>query len=97
MSEIANRMHLAMPISRDNIERPPQIPESVQMASKDIFEERQREWEEQQALYEDFDPDFQGIKHQKRYLLENEDWNFDKIPEIMDGMTSSLYPFTKPR
>jgi len=31
------------------------------------------------------DPDFVGIKHQKRYLLENPEWNYDKIPEIMDG------------
>lgn len=44
------------------------------------------EWDEQRELYYEMDPDFQGIKHQKRYLLENDDWKFDKIPEIMDGM-----------
>lgn len=99
MTEIANRMHLAVPTPRDDIERPPQIPETVAQGSKSVFDERQRcaelwkladsflsEWEEQQELYYEMDPDFQGIKHQKRYLLENDEWKFDKIPEIMDGM-----------
>lgn len=42
MTEIANRMHLAMPTPRDDIERPPQIPESVALGTKDVFDERQR-------------------------------------------------------
>eukprot|EP01127_Copromyxa_protea_P006623 TRINITY_DN16637_c0_g1_i1.p1 TRINITY_DN16637_c0_g1~~TRINITY_DN16637_c0_g1_i1.p1 ORF type:complete len:664 (+),score=148.74 TRINITY_DN16637_c0_g1_i1:56-1993(+) len=85
MGEIANRMHLAVPVPRDDIERPANIPETVSMESKAVFEERQREWEEQEELYYMMDPDFVGIKHQKRYLLENDDWKFDKIPEVMDG------------
>jgi len=85
MEDIANRMHLAVPVPRDNIERPPHIPESVGMGSKEVFLERQREWETERELYYEMDPDHQSLKHQKRYLLENLEWNFDKIPEIMDG------------
>lgn len=80
-------MHLALPQPRDNVPRPPQIPESVLAGThqKEIFEGRQKDWEHQQELYYEMDPDFVGIQHQKRYLLENPAWNFDKIPEIMDG------------
>jgi hypothetical protein len=46
---------------------------------------RSREWEEQTELYFEMDPDHVGIKHQKRYLLEDDEWKFDKIPEVMDG------------
>eukprot|EP01126_Amoeba_proteus_P033859 TRINITY_DN3342_c0_g2_i7.p1 TRINITY_DN3342_c0_g2~~TRINITY_DN3342_c0_g2_i7.p1 ORF type:complete len:701 (+),score=115.91 TRINITY_DN3342_c0_g2_i7:166-2103(+) len=85
INDISNRMHLAVPVPRDNVERPPQIPESVGKTAKDVFVTRQKEWEEQQVLYQEMDPDYVGIQHQKRYLLENPEWNFDKIPEIMDG------------
>jgi nucleolar GTP-binding protein len=87
MNDIANRMHLAVPQPRDDLPRPPQIPESViqNPDKKDVYESRQREWDEQAELYYEMDPEFIGIKHQNRYMLENPEWNFDKIPEIMDG------------
>jgi len=85
MGDIANRMHLAEPVARDKVERPPQVPETVMAAQKEIAEERMKEWEEQSQLYFDMDPDYTGIDQRKRYLLENPEWRFDKIPEFLDG------------
>jgi len=85
MEDIANRMHLAIPVPRDDVERPTHIPESVGQDCKDVFDERQRDWERERELYLDFDLDHASIKHQKRFLLENPEWNYDIIPEIMDG------------
>jgi len=35
------------------------------------------------------DPDYVGVDQRKRYLLENPEWRFDKVPEIMDGKNIS--------
>jgi hypothetical protein len=43
------------------------------------------EWEEQQKLYENFDPDYTGIDWRQHYLLDDDEWRFDIIPEIVDG------------
>lgn len=83
MAEIQNRMHLAEPIQRDDIERPPVIPENLMV--NEIAEQRLKEWEEQSQLYFMMDPDYTGIDQRKRYLLEDDAWRFDKVPEIMDG------------
>lgn len=36
MNDISNRMHLAEPVARDNVERPPQIPETVAMDTHEV-------------------------------------------------------------
>jgi nucleolar GTP-binding protein len=89
MSEVSNKMHLAEPVSRDDIERPPQIPETVLMNKKEIAEFRRKEWEEQVSLYYDMDPDYTGVDQRKRYLLDDPEWRFDRIPEILDGKNIS--------
>jgi nucleolar GTP-binding protein len=89
MNDISNRMHLAEPVARDNVERPPQIPESVTAGSREIAEERFKEWEHQKDLYYNMDPDYTGVDSRKRYLLEDPEWRFDKIPEFLDGKNVS--------
>jgi len=41
--------------------------------------------ERQQQLYINFDPDYKGIDWRERYDLENPEWRYDAVPEIMDG------------
>jgi len=43
------------------------------------------QWEKEMYLFEQFDTEFKGIDHRERYQLENPEWRFDIIPEIMDG------------
>jgi nucleolar GTP-binding protein len=50
-----------------------------------VATERMKEWIHQQDLYYNFDPEYKGIDWRERYELENPDWRFDPIPEIVDG------------
>jgi nucleolar GTP-binding protein len=84
-NEIASKLHVSMPIPRDTVERLPFIPETVGKSTGEIAAQRLKEWEEQQELYREFDPEYRGVDWRKRYLLENDEWKYDRIPEIIDG------------
>jgi len=83
IQEVANRVHLAIPVPRDDKERLPVTPPQVE--DREVARQRQEEWERQQELYLNFDPDYKGIDWRERYDLENPEWKLDAIPEILDG------------
>jgi len=39
----------------------------------------------QKKLYKELDPDYSGMDWKEDYIMENEEWKHDRIPEIMDG------------
>jgi nucleolar GTP-binding protein len=82
LDDVMNRIHLSQPVPRDDISRPPTVPETLEKGkSKKRFEE----WKYQQKLYKELDPDYQSMDWKEDYTLENDEWKRDKIPEIMDG------------
>lgn len=89
--EILNRMHVAEPKPRDNIQRTTWVPDSYINPSTGDFNSgkvaraKLAEWADQQHLYHEMDPDYVGMDWRKYYLLENDDWRYDVIPEFMDG------------
>eukprot|EP01122_Echinamoeba_exundans_P006877 TRINITY_DN2004_c0_g1_i1.p1 TRINITY_DN2004_c0_g1~~TRINITY_DN2004_c0_g1_i1.p1 ORF type:complete len:644 (+),score=176.82 TRINITY_DN2004_c0_g1_i1:239-2170(+) len=84
--EIAHRLHVALPEPRDDRERPAYIPETVVLGTEGKVARRKlSEWEEQQRLYQEFDPDYSGMDWRQWYLLDDPDWRYDTIPEFMDG------------
>lgn len=89
--EILSRMHVAMPQKRDEVARPTWQPESyINPATGDynqgkVARAKLSEWADQQHLYHEMDPDYVGMDWRKYYDLENDDWRYDVIPEIMDG------------
>jgi nucleolar GTP-binding protein len=89
--EILSRMHVAMPQKRDNVERPTWQPESyINPATGEhnpgkVARSKLSEWADQQHLYHEMDPDYVGMDWRKYYDLENDDWRYDVIPELMDG------------
>lgn len=82
--EILGKTHVSIPKPRDNKERKSYIP----MTTSDgkVARRKLEEYEEQQQLYYEMDPDYTGVDFKKYYTLENSDWNHDVIPEIMDGV-----------
>jgi len=77
---ILNRLHLATPVPRDDKERPPVSRPGQQ------FYETNMETEEENS--EELPEWMSGLNNQdwkKKYLLSNDDWKFDVIPEIMEG------------
>jgi nucleolar GTP-binding protein len=62
------------------------IPETVVLGTEGKVARRKlNEWQEQQRLYEEFDPEYSGMDWRQWYLLEDPDWRYDTIPEFMDG------------
>ncbi|CAN6675118.1 nucleolar GTP-binding protein 1 [Trichomonascus vanleenenianus] len=95
MNSILNRINVARPVPRDDIQRTPFIPDSIQNRPKydpnDPNRPRlQKDIEQEYALnLEVYEPDYQDA-----YLLANEEWKQDKMPEFMDGR--NVYDFIDP-
>jgi len=85
-----NKLHLAMPAPRDTKTRPPIIPESVLKAKQGGMEvEITPPPKTEEELEDEQKPEWmRGLESKawkRKYLLKNEDWRFDIIPEIKDG------------
>jgi len=89
---VLNRLHLAVPAPRDNVDRPPVIPPSVKasrevsktdMAEAEETEDNDNEEQEEIPL---FLRSYHNVTDwKKKYQLKNPEWRFDIMPEIMDG------------
>jgi len=89
-NDILNRLHLATPAPRDNKERPPVIPESVIKARENgtsdmDTDDKTKEEEDEEANKPFWLRGFGSTAWKKKYLLEDPDWRFHNIPEIIDG------------
>jgi nucleolar GTP-binding protein len=88
INDVLNRLHLAVPKSRDSLSRPPFIPPSVLV-------QRQAKQEMQQLgikpiLARDIEAQNGGagvysVDLKKSYLFKDDDWKHDVMPEIVDG------------
>lgn len=83
MDNVLNRLHLALPQRRDDLERPPHIPTSVFNQPKEKVDTMEEEDEEEQKPF--WERGFKSLEWKKRYDLADDGWKFDVIPEIMDG------------
>mmetsp|Transcript_15977 Transcript_15977/g.17738 ORF Transcript_15977/g.17738 Transcript_15977/m.17738 type:complete len:671 (-) Transcript_15977:143-2155(-) len=81
----AHRLHVAIPERRDDIERPPSIPDTVGKSDGAVAKQKFEDFIRQQMLYEGLDADWTGIDLKKYYMLEDDEWRWDAIPEIMEG------------
>lgn len=76
---IMNRLHIAEPKKRDNVERPAIVPESVLLGVK-----------KQGPTIKQLQEEFGGagafvIPVEEHYQLEKEEWRYDKYPEFYNG------------
>lgn len=83
LNDCLNRIHVAMPRPRDKVDRPPCIPLAV-------LEAKAKETTKERKLEKDLENENGGAgvysaNLRKRYILANEEWRDDLIPEIMDG------------
>lgn len=86
---ILNRLHVAMPLQRDNVERPPCIPDSVlEKKFKQSIEKSKRKLEKELEieLGDDYTLDLQ-----KNYTTIPEDERYDAIPEFFEGKNIADY------
>lgn len=76
---ILNRLHVAQPKKRDNVDRPDNTPQTV-------FEGKKKEGPTIKELQEEYGG--AGVFYvptEEHYLLENEDWKYDNPPEFFNG------------
>ncbi|KAG0493467.1 hypothetical protein HPP92_004461 [Vanilla planifolia] len=93
INDCLNRFHVAIPKPRDDKERPPCIPQAV-------LETRVKENSDQKRkLEKDLENENGGAgvysaSLRKHYILANDDWKEDLMPEILDG--HNVYDFVDP-
>jgi len=82
--EVMNRLHVATPVPRDSKQRPAFIPSTLEAsrARKAAGEKivTEKELQEQNGGAGVYSADLR-----KRYMLENDDWKYDIVPEIYNG------------
>lgn len=96
-TDVLSRVHVAMPKPRDARLRLPTIPESVRavqdtnpvgravdpeavVPQEPLLFDQMRDWDG-----EGLPPGFGSTAWKEKYMLKDDDWRFDRIPEIMDG------------
>lgn len=84
VNDVMNRLHVAMPAKRDNKERPPCIPESVQSLKKTMDTDVKSKKKSLRDL-EIEEGDEYTVDLRKHWNLPNEDEKYDIIPEIWQG------------
>ncbi|KAJ1973380.1 Nucleolar GTP-binding protein 1, partial [Dimargaris xerosporica] len=85
INDVLNRLHLAQPEKRGDVERPPCIPTAVATRVKYDSNDPKRRRLERDLEAENGGAGVHSVDLQKHYLLRSDDWKYDAIPEIMNG------------
>ena len=85
VENVANRVRVAVPVARDGVKREAFIPEAVK--TRRAYEKNDPE---RRQLERDLEEEGGGagaysVDMKKNYMLANDDWKYDVIPEIQDG------------
>ncbi|KAG7664734.1 NOG1 [[Candida] subhashii] len=91
VNNVLNKIHVAKPQARDDVERQPYIPDAIKELNKyDINDPNRRK------LARDVEAENGGagvfnINLKDKYLLEDEEWKNDIMPEVLEG--KNVYDF----
>ncbi|CAH6719326.1 nucleolar GTP-binding protein 1 [[Candida] jaroonii] len=91
INNVLNKIHFAKPQSRDDVERPAHIPEGVQTLEKyDPLDPNRRKLAKDIEL-ENGGAGVYNINLKEKYLLDDDEWKNDIMPEVLDG--KNIYDF----
>ncbi|RZR86269.1 hypothetical protein BHM03_00013441 [Ensete ventricosum] len=94
INDCLNRFHVAIPKPRDTKERPPCIVPAVLEASEKTDEEKGKRKLEKDLEEENGGAGVYSANIRKYYILADEEWKEDIMPEIIDG--HNVYDFVDP-
>lgn len=94
INDCLNRFHVALPKPRDQKERPPCIPQAVLEAKAKEAAEREKRKLERDMENENGGAGVYSASLKKHYILANDEWKEDIMPEILDG--HNVYDFVDP-
>ena len=88
MPEVLNRIHLAVPKARDNVERPPFIPPGAKVtkADRENAPKKKTHREIEVEMGDDYQVDLKS-----HHILKNEFERYDDRPEIFEGKNVADY------
>jgi nucleolar GTP-binding protein len=92
LGDVLTRIHVARPM--DGIVREAYIPEAVKQMKKYDKNDPERRKLARDLEEEEGGAGVYNVDLKDKYLLENDDWKHDKIPEVFDG--KNVYDFIDP-
>ncbi|WOL19213.1 hypothetical protein Cni_G28010 [Canna indica] len=94
INDVLNRFHVAIPKPRDTKERPPCIPPAILEARAKANVETEKRKLEKDLEEENGGAGVYSASLKKHYILDDEEWKEDIMPEILDG--HNVYDFIDP-
>lgn len=91
INNIMNKIHVSFPQKRDDVERTAYIPESFKNLEKYDPNDENRRKLAREIEEENGGAGVYNINLKDKYILENDEWKNDKIPEIIDGKNIADY------
>lgn len=89
INDVLNKLHLTCPTPRDDKVRPACIPETVKQRLQSAMEAELVV--EKDLEKENGGPGVYVVDHRKNYILADDEWKYDDIPEIMEGKNIADY------
>jgi nucleolar GTP-binding protein len=94
VNNVLNKIHVAKPQARDDVDRLPHIPDAVNTMKKYDANDPERRKLARDVEAENGGAGVFNINLKDKYLLEDEEWKNDIMPEILDG--KNVYDFLDP-
>jgi nucleolar GTP-binding protein len=94
VNNVLNKIHVSKPIARDEINREAYIPEAVKFLKKYDINDPNRRKLARDIENENGGAGVYNINLKEKYLLDDEEWKNDIMPEILDG--KNVYDFLDP-
>ncbi|SCU94796.1 LANO_0E08174g1_1 [Lachancea nothofagi CBS 11611] len=95
INNVLNKIHVAKPQARDDgVDRSPYIPEAVKNLKKYDDEDPNRRKLAREIEAENGGAGVFNVNLKDKYLLEDDEWKNDVMPEILDG--KNVYDFMDP-
>ncbi|KAI7861537.1 GTP binding protein 4 [Spinellus fusiger] len=85
INDVINKIHLAQPAVRDSISRMPNIPEGAKDKIKYDKMDPNRPKLARDIEYENGGAGVYNVDLKKIYMLADDEWRYDTIPEFLDG------------
>ncbi|KAF6011832.1 Nucleolar GTP-binding protein 1 [Brettanomyces bruxellensis] len=94
VSSVLNKIHVSKPQQRDDVERPACIPDAVKSVKKYDPADPDRPKLARDIEVENGGPGVYNVDLKAKYLLEEDEWKKDVMPEVLDG--KNVYDYLDP-
>lgn len=94
VNNVLNKIHVAQPQARDDVQRNPYIPDAVKSLKKFDLEDPDRRKLAREIEAENGGAGVFNINLKDSYLLEDDEWKNDIMPEVLNG--KNVYDFLDP-